>query len=224
MQTTTVYYTSIYPSYANVEPQTNSSANEQPNSTSQVGKRRQVKNACTNCQKACKKCDDARPCHRCVKYSIPDSCVSSVRKERKKGIKRGPYKRRQKSNQESTQDQTRIQADHKEPVNHNNNTSGIKQDVSPAAYSYPPNLNQYGYYGSTASELPSHTAYTKDHIQEYVLPMYSPYPGVSQTTEEPKEEMKPVNKQQEEENSKYARLTQLCSAALKENAEVSSKD
>lgn len=57
-------------------------------------KRRQVKNACTNCQKACKKCDDARPCLRCVKYGISEECVDSQRKERKKGIKRGPYKKR----------------------------------------------------------------------------------------------------------------------------------
>ncbi|PVU99819.1 hypothetical protein BB559_000388 [Furculomyces boomerangus] len=59
-------------------------------------KRIQVKNACTNCQKACKKCDDGRPCQRCVKYNIADSCVNSKRKERKKGIKRGPYKKRNK--------------------------------------------------------------------------------------------------------------------------------
>ncbi|KAF8197416.1 hypothetical protein BJ912DRAFT_74163 [Pholiota molesta] len=57
-------------------------------------KRRQVKNACTHCQKACKKCDDARPCLRCVKYGVTDECVDSQRKERKKGIKRGPYKKR----------------------------------------------------------------------------------------------------------------------------------
>jgi hypothetical protein len=57
-------------------------------------KRRQVKNACTNCQKACKKCDDARPCLRCVKYGIGEECIDSQRKERKKGIKRGPYKKR----------------------------------------------------------------------------------------------------------------------------------
>lgn len=57
-------------------------------------KRRQVKNACTNCQKACKKCDDARPCLRCVKYSVQEECVDSQRKERKKGVKRGPYKKR----------------------------------------------------------------------------------------------------------------------------------
>lgn len=49
-----------------------------------------------NCQKACKKCDEARPCPRCVKYGISDTCVNSTRKERKKGVKRGPYKRRQK--------------------------------------------------------------------------------------------------------------------------------
>jgi len=59
-------------------------------------KRKQVKNACTNCQKACKKCDEARPCPRCVKYGITETCVNSTRKERKKGVKRGPYKRRQK--------------------------------------------------------------------------------------------------------------------------------
>ena len=47
-------------------------------------KRKQVKNACTNCQKACKKCDDQRPCSRCVKYGIEDSCVNSQRKERKR--------------------------------------------------------------------------------------------------------------------------------------------
>jgi hypothetical protein len=57
-------------------------------------KRRQVKNACTNCQKACKKCDDARPCLRCVKYGISEKCVDSQRKGRKKGMKRGPYKKR----------------------------------------------------------------------------------------------------------------------------------
>ena len=57
-------------------------------------KRRQVKNACTNCQKACKKCDDARPCLRCVKYGIAEECVDSQRKERQKGVKRGPYKKR----------------------------------------------------------------------------------------------------------------------------------
>ncbi|KAF0504120.1 putative fungal zinc cluster transcription factor [Gigaspora margarita] len=58
-------------------------------------KRQQVKNACVNCQKACKKCDDGRPCQRCIKYELTDSCKDSIRKERKKGIKRGPYKRKQ---------------------------------------------------------------------------------------------------------------------------------
>lgn len=65
-----------------------------PNETDSRPKRRQVKNACTNCQKACKKCDDARPCLRCVKYGISEECVDSLRKERRKGVKRGPYKKR----------------------------------------------------------------------------------------------------------------------------------
>ncbi|CAM0137545.1 hypothetical protein VKS41_003012 [Umbelopsis sp. WA50703] len=61
-------------------------------------KRKQVKNACVNCQKACKKCDDGRPCARCIKYGLTETCVDSVRKERKKGVKRGPYKRRNQAN------------------------------------------------------------------------------------------------------------------------------
>ncbi|GAN09805.1 hypothetical protein MAM1_0293d09338 [Mucor ambiguus] len=57
-------------------------------------KRKQVKNACVHCQKACKKCDDGRPCQRCLKYNLADTCRNSIRKERQKGLKRGPYKRK----------------------------------------------------------------------------------------------------------------------------------
>ena len=48
-----------------------------------------------NCQKACKKCDDGRACQRCIKLGLTATCVDSPRKERRKGIKRGPYKKRQ---------------------------------------------------------------------------------------------------------------------------------
>lgn len=57
-------------------------------------KRKQVKNACMACQRACKRCDVGRPCERCIKYGMADSCRDSQRKERKKGVKRGPYKKR----------------------------------------------------------------------------------------------------------------------------------
>ncbi|KAF7730040.1 hypothetical protein EC973_002985 [Apophysomyces ossiformis] len=63
-------------------------------------KRKQVKNACVNCQKACKKCDDGRPCQRCIKLGLTATCTNSARKERKKGVKRGPYKKRQRQTQE----------------------------------------------------------------------------------------------------------------------------
>lgn len=49
-----------------------------------MAKRKQVKNACINCQRACKKCDDLRPCTRCVRYGFEGSCVNSRRKERTK--------------------------------------------------------------------------------------------------------------------------------------------
>ena len=57
---------------------------------------------CTNCAAACKRCDEGRPCERCCKYGISDSCQDGVRKERKKGIKRGPYKRKGKVNPDQT--------------------------------------------------------------------------------------------------------------------------
>ncbi|KAK9764506.1 hypothetical protein K7432_007925 [Basidiobolus ranarum] len=58
-------------------------------------KRTQVKNACVNCQKACKKCDEGRPCQRCIKYGLGDTCRDSVRKERRKGERRGPYTKKE---------------------------------------------------------------------------------------------------------------------------------
>ncbi|KAJ3183582.1 hypothetical protein HDU85_002011 [Gaertneriomyces sp. JEL0708] len=61
----------------------------------QKPKRIQVKNACVNCQKACKKCDEARPCMRCMKFGLSSTCRDSERKERTKaGVKRGSYKRK----------------------------------------------------------------------------------------------------------------------------------
>jgi hypothetical protein len=52
---------------------------------------------CTNCASACKRCDEARPCIRCQKYGLTDTCVDGVRKARKVGVKRGPYKRKSKA-------------------------------------------------------------------------------------------------------------------------------
>ena len=60
-------------------------------------KRKQVKMACTNCAAACKRCDEDRPCARCQRYGISESCQDGQRKQRKKGVKRGSYKRRTKN-------------------------------------------------------------------------------------------------------------------------------
>ena len=64
-------------------------------SSSDKPKRTQVKNACTNCQRACKKCDEQRPCGRCVRYGLND-CTDSERKKRITGAKRGPYRKRER--------------------------------------------------------------------------------------------------------------------------------
>jgi hypothetical protein len=52
---------------------------------------------CTNCAAASKRCDEIRPCERCIKYGLADLCHNRVRRGRKKGIKRGPYKQKTKS-------------------------------------------------------------------------------------------------------------------------------
>lgn len=47
-------------------------------------KRKQVKRACLNCQKACKGCADTRPCPRCVVHGLAESCVDAPRKSDRK--------------------------------------------------------------------------------------------------------------------------------------------
>ncbi|KAF9532396.1 hypothetical protein CPB83DRAFT_847787 [Crepidotus variabilis] len=108
-------------------------------------KRRQVKNACTNCQKACKKCDDARPCLRCVKYGISDECVDSQRKERRRGVKRGPYKKRDGKGSSVDQDDVPDQhqaeaASNMVPIHGEPQYPGpyIPLGYPPGFYQYPP--------------------------------------------------------------------------------------
>ncbi|THV04700.1 hypothetical protein K435DRAFT_746459 [Dendrothele bispora CBS 962.96] len=96
-------YPVMYPPgvvYAAFPPQATPAASPALGTTGRP-KRKQVKMACTNCAAACKRCDDARPCERCQKYGIAESCVDGQRKERKKGIKRGPYKRKSKQSVDS---------------------------------------------------------------------------------------------------------------------------
>ena len=50
-------------------------------------RRSQVKIACIHCKKACKKCDNARPCTRCIRTGTASTCVDAPRKERKKDKK-----------------------------------------------------------------------------------------------------------------------------------------
>ncbi|KAJ3186087.1 hypothetical protein HDU85_001005 [Gaertneriomyces sp. JEL0708] len=56
-------------------------------------KRNQVKRACVNCQKACKKCDNGRPCSRCIKFGLEKTCADSARKERSRSNLVGPFRK-----------------------------------------------------------------------------------------------------------------------------------
>jgi hypothetical protein len=73
------------------------------NGVVRVRKRHQVKVACVNCRKACKKCDENRPCARCIKMDLCSTCVDGERKPREKGVRRGPYKRQKQLQQPQQQ-------------------------------------------------------------------------------------------------------------------------
>ncbi|KAF8528511.1 hypothetical protein BU17DRAFT_61173 [Hysterangium stoloniferum] len=59
-------------------------------------RRKQVKIACTNCATACKRCDETRPCERCIKYGMSESCRDGIRKERERGVLRGRYNKKKR--------------------------------------------------------------------------------------------------------------------------------
>ncbi|EMD32320.1 hypothetical protein CERSUDRAFT_88317 [Gelatoporia subvermispora B] len=124
-------------------------------------KRKQVKMACTNCAGACKRCDEARPCERCVKYGIADTCVDGVRKERKKGIKRGPYKRKNRTSDTPSNGAT-------------------EQPAPPAPYPMPPE----GYYPyfyphppPSGYVPPAHDGQTHGEAVPNGSPQPIPHPG-----------------------------------------------
>ncbi|KAJ2733937.1 Transcriptional regulator of nonfermentable carbon utilization [Coemansia sp. BCRC 34962] len=46
-------------------------------------KKRKTVRACNHCQRSHLTCDDSRPCARCIKKNIADTCVDGVRKKAK---------------------------------------------------------------------------------------------------------------------------------------------
>lgn len=109
-------------------------------------KRHQVKSACTNCAAACKRCSDSRPCPRCVKFDLSDSCVSIQRKERKKGVKRGPYKSKKKT------------------------TQGLPADDAPVVTSTEPEVEV-----EKASVQPTMAPTLTPYAPSYPVPVFQPY-------------------------------------------------
>lgn len=49
----------------------------------EAAKKKKANRACFHCQKAHLTCDDSRPCQRCVKRGMADSCVEGIRKKAK---------------------------------------------------------------------------------------------------------------------------------------------
>ncbi|OCH95258.1 hypothetical protein OBBRIDRAFT_721069 [Obba rivulosa] len=148
-------------------------------------KRRQVKNACTNCQKACKKCDDARPCLRCVTYGLQDECVDSQRKERQKGIKRGPYKKRDGRQPASgnTEHQLEVTIDGGMVIPPAV-VAGVSQPMSYVGpVGYPPTV--YGQYPVAPPGKPGEAPIYYPQIYFAPFPMHAPPPphGIAQEAE-----------------------------------------
>ncbi|CAO3693326.1 unnamed protein product [Rhizopus stolonifer] len=216
MQSTTVYYTSSYSSHSKTNSQNTPGNNILPESLKipygNGTKRKQVKNACTNCQKACKKCDDARPCPRCIKNNVSDSCVDSIRKERKRGIKRGPYKRRQQKQDEQNEQPLSTFYSTTQPSD-NGATPTKDQTIPQQQYILP----HYSTYLPSAKNLESNekkNAENHAYDQQYLLQTIQ-----NEVNSESNTSINNSSAKDEDEQLRFDRLTQLCSEALKGNKE-----
>ncbi|KAI8991696.1 hypothetical protein BDF20DRAFT_845875 [Mycotypha africana] len=67
------------------QPQQTDPVNNEQQQLQQSVKRRRKKasRACSHCQKAHLTCDDSRPCQRCIKRGLEDTCTDGVRKKAK---------------------------------------------------------------------------------------------------------------------------------------------
>ncbi|KAI9280222.1 hypothetical protein BC943DRAFT_331022 [Umbelopsis sp. AD052] len=205
-------------------------------------KRKQVKNACVNCQKACKKCDDGRPCQRCVKYGLTETCIDSVRKERKKGVKRGPYKRRNQANSSSAsasptptpsnlyaQSPATANPGMRQPLPFNysqfpqydsfNATSGYPtygySNMMPPNYQHNPSMVSYQGLGVMPS--PHHQQQQQQHDMNGRPVNHSPQYQQQQQQQQPQaaeSKSQPNEAGEDEDGNKLSILSQLCSAVL----------
>ncbi|KAF8623828.1 hypothetical protein AX15_006157 [Amanita polypyramis BW_CC] len=169
-------------------------------------KRKQVKMACTNCAAACKRCDEGRPCERCLKYGIQDTCQDGQRKERKKGIKRGPYKRKNKNGETEWVPAAQATVASTSAAIH-----AVAQYASPEGYygpiyyptpgtflAHPPHEVPPGQEGSVSAN-------GQPPIMPYFLPAYPPYaapyghpamyPGPIQQAQQPQQLAQPQQPQ-----------------------------
>ncbi|KAL0095067.1 hypothetical protein J3Q64DRAFT_1629331 [Phycomyces blakesleeanus] len=207
-------------------------------------KRKQVKNACVNCQKACKKCDEGRPCQRCIKYALVDTCVDSVRKERKKGVKRGPYKKRkQESSAASTPTASALPTglysptagmgnvrNNAVPIHYQPLTTGHYDPFNAVSYQNSAQMMPQAYMMPAAIQQMYHT---NPSMLSYQATMNMLSPQQSQTTAV-QSSYRPVDQSaqqqqtdnttngtkasdSDEEGSKLTILSQLCSAVLDRN-------
>ncbi|TBU29836.1 hypothetical protein BD311DRAFT_796386 [Dichomitus squalens] len=70
-----------------LSPQEQMGPTAQSSTSAAQRKTRGVKIACTNCRLANKRCDEGRPCERCVKNGLEHSCVSAERKRRRRTVR-----------------------------------------------------------------------------------------------------------------------------------------
>lgn len=66
-----------------VHPSANQNGKSEPEAKDKPARRRKANRACSHCQKAHLTCDDSRPCERCVKKGLADTCTDGARKKAK---------------------------------------------------------------------------------------------------------------------------------------------
>ncbi|KAI8894025.1 hypothetical protein BC833DRAFT_252332 [Globomyces pollinis-pini] len=94
-------------------------------------KRMQVKSACVNCRKSCKKCSNYRPCERCVNSGKEDSCIDVGRKPRAKGNRRRSIEQGQNPKEKEEEQACAFYLDFNLPFNENNPYQNYSTNQSP---------------------------------------------------------------------------------------------
>ncbi|KAG0230774.1 Transcriptional regulator of nonfermentable carbon utilization [Actinomortierella wolfii] len=131
--------------------------NQQP---AQPPRRKKASRACFHCQKAHLTCDDSRPCQRCIKRDLADTCADGLRKKAKylQDTYDSPLPANNPTATTTTQDQQNTtgildstQQQFLDAANQQANLNGAM--VDPTLFPFPMTGAEYGTFGSETVNL-----------------------------------------------------------------------